>query len=318
MVRCSKCDAVGAKTLCSRCQAAYYCDTKCQHEHWNQKVHGHKDICRECRDAGGVFFEGLQKNSILDLAQGKGGSIARSQGYPVLTALALALKVPRLRFVSAVRHARGDLDAKWESSLSFEERVELKAPAPDEETTDYVSFTSPLSRKRRKISETTPERPHVRRAVDATPISGQILFTDKRTRKPSKRYIDEGDSQTSSKPAPRRELKRKSNSSDKSDHLSSNGSEDDDDLEYTDLAELELSYHDRQLYWDKVGATFEDTDCGIRFKVLSVCISTEPALGLFYRYRDAEDSDDEYTPCSEMVKASWVNWIAESSGSSKS
>jgi hypothetical protein len=242
-----------------------------------------------------MFFEGLQKISILELANGKGGQLAHSQGYPVLAAHALALRVSRERYVAALRHARGDLSEKWANSLSEDEKNELNRDAPSDTT--YVSFDSPMSAKKRKRTGDTD------RAIDATPLKGEDLFggeTQKRGRIPKKQYINDEPGATSHAKSKRKKQE---------DHVSE---DEEEELEYEDKKETDLSLTNREKYWDKVGHLFEDTEDKIRFKILSICTSSDPNLGIFYKYRDIsanEGEDAEFTPCAELLRAKWVRWL---------
>jgi hypothetical protein len=313
MVNCSKCGKREASFLCSRCHAAYYCTETCQHEHWVKPQNSHKNICRECRDEGGKFFDGLQKVSILELANGKGGQIARSQGYAVFTAHALALRVSREHFVAALKVAPGELNEKWAKSLSIDEKIELRIEAPSSDP----HLTSPMSAKKRKLSDTPEGQPVGRRAIDATPIRGEVLFGEmqKRIRIPKKQYLEDGPDE--SKPKPKRKARYDDVSVSELDSKiskskSNSGEDDDEELVYEDLNKEDLTTSDHGNYWDKVGHVFEDTEDKIQFMILSICVSNDKKLGVFYKYRDLSDGeggDDEYTPCAELLQADWVRWL---------
>jgi hypothetical protein len=87
------------------------------------------------------------------------------------------------------------------------------------------------------------------------------------------------------------------------------------------------------LYQEKVGDTFFDSEDSLNFKIAAVCTSATHSPGtLFFRYFDADlhpggppagsagqgggggnGSGDvcEYTPCEELMAASWVTWSGE-------
>lgn len=268
------------------------------------------------RSVDGVFFEGLQKSSILDLANGKGGKIVSKLGYPALTANAMALRVSRQQFVAALRHARGDLSPEWQKMLNANERLELEATDSPSDV-DYVHFASPLSAKKRRL-ENTPEansETKSKRACDATPMN---LFTERRARKPKSRLDDEPDvlPRNSTKLNSKGKKKRLEGKEDGSDETDDNS---EGELDYTDINADDLVGTESEVYGTKLNKVFEDTEDGVRFIITNICVSTDPSLGFFFKYREEIDktSDFEYTPCSEILEASWVKWCDRSTGKSE-
>lgn len=302
MPSCSKCGKRDARLLCSRCKCAHYCSQECQYEHWAKSPHPHRDVCRECRSVGGVFFEGLQKSSILDLANGKGGNIVRKLGYSALTANAMALRVSRAQFLDALRHARGELNSEWQDILNFEEKQELSAQTASSET-EYVRFASPMTTKKRKsdVSSESSLSRKAQRASDVTPIKGTDLFDLKRERKPSKRYVDD---------ALKDSAKRNRVSSKDSHYSAESDQYSDGELDYTELKGDALIGTDCEEYIKVLDRIFEDTEDGVRFLIVNICVSSDPTLGFFFKYceADSDATEFEYTPCSELMEASWVKW----------
>ena len=315
MVACEKCGKRDANLLCSKCQATHYCSKECQYQHWGQKPNGHKEVCRPYRDVGGVFFEGLQKSSILDLANGKGGRIVRKLGYSLLTANALALQVPRRSFVAAIRHARGSLTPEWHKALSTDENIEINT-ADDSGGAEYVCFTTPTSAKKRKLD--VEESTHYYEASQTRGLAlGGLFPEEEKSRSGPRRHSKRSGSPSTSlrqttlpkKDKKEMEIETESEQSEQPDT-------DDDVLEYTNVNKDSLINTEDEIYLGKVGLQFEDTEDDMRFEIVSVCACSDPKLGLFFKYRDplAEEGDDfEYTPCSEIMEASWVKWRADDS-----
>ena len=66
--------------------------------------------------------------------------------------------------------------------------------------------------------------------------------------------------------------------------------------------------------WEYIGKEFKDPDESCNFIVIDVCNAAEEGTKLFFKYRlvtvdaNASESDHEFTPCAELLKADWCQW----------
>jgi hypothetical protein len=67
--------------------------------------------------------------------------------------------------------------------------------------------------------------------------------------------------------------------------------------------------------WEYIGREFKDPDESCNFIIVDVCNAEEEGAKLFFKYRlvtvdvdNVSDSDHEFTPCAELLKADWCQW----------
>lgn len=119
---CAQCDAENPPLQCVKCKCVAYCNKDCQKAHWDLC---HQQHCRSCHPADPFFFEGLEKDLIMEQGNGMGGGMFVRQGYPICSAYALASRVSRADFMKALGEAEGQLSMHWTRYMTEGERKEL-------------------------------------------------------------------------------------------------------------------------------------------------------------------------------------------------
>mmetsp|Transcript_5139 Transcript_5139/g.7084 ORF Transcript_5139/g.7084 Transcript_5139/m.7084 type:complete len:135 (-) Transcript_5139:35-439(-) len=117
---CLTCEATNATLICKKCQCAAYCNTTCQKDDSE-----HRQYCVKTKRLEDWHFEGLEKDLILEDGSGRGGGMLVREGYPLLTAYALAFKIPRSQLLDVLNKAEGTLSEHWTTCLNENERLEL-------------------------------------------------------------------------------------------------------------------------------------------------------------------------------------------------
>jgi hypothetical protein len=140
-MNCRTCDAPDPKFMCGKCKCMKYCSQICQkNDHFE-----HKNICKKCDTSSLTLdiFKDLDKDQIFETGNGNGGGRVVREGVELLTAYAMALRLPRATLISVLSNAPGSIGQHWLDVMEEYEIEELSGTAAS--TTNTTSSTTSSS-----------------------------------------------------------------------------------------------------------------------------------------------------------------------------